>query len=58
MDDAGRATVVADDGTRLRDFPWGRDGRECRKACLEAGGVVHTLSRAESQRFERGMPAP
>jgi TRAP-type C4-dicarboxylate transport system substrate-binding protein len=30
-----------------------RDGLECRKACLEAGGVVHTLSRAESQRFER-----
>lgn len=30
-----------------------RDGLECRKAALEAGGTVVTLSRAESQRFER-----
>ena len=30
-----------------------QDGLECRKRCLDAGGVVHTLSRAESQRFER-----
>jgi TRAP-type C4-dicarboxylate transport system substrate-binding protein len=30
-----------------------RDGLSCRRACLAAGGTVHTLSRSESQRFER-----
>jgi TRAP-type C4-dicarboxylate transport system substrate-binding protein len=30
-----------------------RDGLRCREEHLAAGGVVHTLTRAESQRFER-----